>query len=101
MKGNFNELIQSKTPVLIDFYADWCGPCKALAPELQKLADKMDESLRIIKINVDKNPAAAQAYQVRGVPTLLLFQNGQLLWRTSGYMTERQLEDTIKAKTKS
>jgi thioredoxin 1 len=98
MNGNFNDIIKSKTPVLVDFYADWCGPCKALAPELQKLADKMDESLRIIKINVDKNPAAAQAYQVRGVPTLLLFQNGQLLWRTSGYMTERQLEDTIKSK---
>lgn len=101
MKGNFNELIQSKTPVLVDFYADWCGPCKSLAPELQKLADHMDDSLRIIKINVDNNPAAAKAYQVRGVPTLLLFQNGQLLWRGSGYMSERQLQDTIKAKIKS
>ncbi|MCU0415876.1 MAG: thioredoxin [Cytophagaceae bacterium] len=100
MKGNLNELIQSKTPILIDFYADWCGPCKALAPELQKVADRMDDAVRIVKINVDKNPAAAQTFQVRGVPTLLLFQQGKLLWRNSGFISEKQLTQTLQSKLK-
>lgn len=95
MKGNFNALIQSKRPVLVDFYADWCGPCKMQSPILKELAQTIGEKAKIIKIDVDKNQALAQRYQVRGVPTLILFKNGEILWRRSGVADKAQLTDLI------
>jgi len=91
----FNELINSDKPVLVDFYADWCGPCKMLAPELVAFKEKVGDRLAIVKINVDKNQALANVYQVRGVPTMILFKKGENLWRQSGYMNSNQLESTL------
>ena len=92
----FNELINSDTPVLVDFFADWCGPCKMLAPELVALKEKVKDNMSIVKINVDKNQQLAGHFQVRGVPTMILFKEGKILWRQSGYMNADQLEGTLK-----
>lgn len=91
----FKDIINSERPVLIDFSAEWCGPCKAMAPELQKLSGLVDDKARIIKIDVDKNPQAAQALKVRGVPTLMVYRNGTLEWRASGFHTSNQLYDIL------
>ena len=97
MKSNFKHLIASEIPVLIDFHADWCGPCKALAPILHDVKNELGDNVRIIKIDVDKNPALANRYQVRGVPTMLLFQNGELLWRQSGVVPKDTIVKAIQA----
>lgn len=94
-KQSFEELIRSEKPVLIDFFATWCGPCQMMQPVLQELAGRMGDRVRIIKIDVDKNPRAAAAWQVQGVPTLMVFQGGELRWRQSGVVTTRQLEQVI------
>jgi thioredoxin 1 len=91
--GNFNQIIQSDKPVLVDFFATWCGPCQMLAPILKDVKTNLGERISIIKIDVDKNQAVADQYQVRGVPTMILFQNGKPLWRQSGVMSK---EDIIK-----
>ncbi len=91
----FNELINSKTPVLVDFFADWCGPCKMLAPELVTLKENVGDYMSIVKINVDKNQQLAGNFQVRGVPTMILFKEGEILWRQSGYMNAEQLQQTL------
>lgn len=88
---SFQDVIKSDQPVLVDFHATWCGPCKAMAPELTKYARKNADKLRVIKIDVDKNPQASAAYQIQGVPTLILFKNGKVLWRQSGAMSASQL----------
>lgn len=93
--ANFNEIINSPKPVLIDFSAQWCGPCKMMAPILKEVAGAMGERVRIIKIDVDKNPAVAQKYQVMSVPTLMVFKNGQSLFRQSGVMQARQIIDML------
>jgi len=93
--SKFQELINGDTPVLVDFYADWCGPCKVMAPELKKLVDREGEKLRVIKVDVDRNPQAAMAYQVNSVPTLILFRNGRQLWRQSGALTASQLSSVV------
>jgi thioredoxin 1 len=91
----FNELINSDQPVLVDFYADWCGPCKALAPVLKETASLVSGKAKIIKINVDKNQAVAGKYQVRAVPTLIIFKKGEIKWRESGVMAAQQLAQVI------
>lgn len=93
--ASFNEIINSDKPVLVDFYADWCGPCKMMSPVLVQLANKLGDKAKILKVNVDKNPEASAAYQVQGVPTFILFKNGKAVWRQSGAMPINVLEEKI------
>lgn len=95
MKGKFNDLINGDTPVLVDFHADWCGPCKMQAPILKEVSAETDGKVRIVKIDVDKNPAVASQYNISGVPTLILFKNGQPVWRQSGVAMKQQLLSLI------
>jgi thioredoxin 1 len=89
--STFTDLINSDTPVLVDFYATWCGPCKMLMPVLKEVKDNMGGRVTILKIDVDRNKELAAQYQVRNVPTMVLFQNGQQLWRQSGVLTKDEI----------
>jgi len=89
--SKFNELINSDIPVLVDFYATWCGPCKTMSPILDEVAKQVQGKAKVIKIDVDKNQAAAATYQVRGVPTLILFKNGKQIWKQSGVVSANEL----------
>lgn len=95
MKSNFKDIITSETPVLVDFFADWCGPCKMLAPILKEVKSELGDSIKIVKIDVDKNQPLAAQYQVRGVPTMILFKNGKQLWRQSGVLQKNDLISII------
>ncbi len=95
MKTSFSELIQSEQAVLVDFSAEWCGPCKMLAPVLKELKSKVGDKIKIIKIDIDANQKVAEIYQVQSVPTLILFQKGEIKWRQSGLMTATQIETKI------
>lgn len=97
MKSSFSKIIDSDTPVLIDFYADWCGPCKMLAPILKQVKDEMGEAIKIVKIDVDKNQSIASKYNVRGVPTMLLFKNGKQLWRQSGVLQKNDIVQVVRS----
>ena len=97
--SSFNDIIQSDQPVLVDFFATWCGPCQMLAPVLQDVKANLGERITIIKIDVDKNQAVAAQYQVRGVPTMILFQNGKQLWRQSGVMSKEEIIKIIVEKS--
>ena len=99
MQGNFNSIINSDTPVLIDFYAEWCQPCKVQSPVLLEIARERKGKLRVVKIDVDKNPEISNRYQVRSVPTLMLFRNGNLLWKKSGVLSKQQLNEIVKTYT--
>ena len=88
-------MINSDTPVLVDFSAEWCGPCKMMAPILKQAKDSLGDKVRIIKVDIDRNPEAAQFYQVQGVPTLILFRKGQVLWRQSGVLPASTLVQVV------
>jgi len=94
-KKSFNALISGEQPVLVDFHATWCGPCKTLHPILEDTAKQLGSVVKIIKVDVDKNPSAAAKFQIKGVPTLLLFKKGKLLWRQSGVVPGPQLKQII------
>jgi thioredoxin 1 len=93
--ANFSNLVKSETPTLVDFYADWCRPCKMMKPILQELKTQVGDQAKIIKIDVDKNPVLANLYQVKGVPTLALFKNGELKWKQSGVVQVEYLKRVI------
>ena len=83
------------TPVLVDFYAEWCGPCKAIGPALEEISDDQGDSISIVKLNIDENPLTPQKYNVRGIPTLLIFKNGEVVAEKMGALPKSQLEDWI------
>lgn len=93
--SRFAEIISSDKPVLVDFYAEWCGPCKMMAPILKEVKNALGDEVTIIKVDVDKNPQAANAYQVQGVPTLIIFQKGKIKWRQAGVVQARQLQQLL------
>lgn len=91
----FEDIIKSEKPVLIDFFATWCGPCKMMHPVLEEIAEKAGEKARIIKIDIDKNQQLASTYNVRSVPTLMIFKNGELKWRDAGYRPAEAIESEL------
>ena len=98
-KETLNDIIKAEKPVLVDFYAEWCGPCKMMKPILDELRQKVGDTVRILKIDIDRNPDITNSLQISGVPTLILFQQGRQLWRQSGVVDARQLESIIREKT--
>ena len=99
MNDSFQNIINKEVPVLVDFFATWCGPCKMLSPVLKEVKDSLGERVSIVKIDVDKNQELATKYQVRGVPTMMLFQNGHQLWRQSGVLSKDEIINIILEKS--
>ena len=94
--SSFQDLIKGEKPILVDFYADWCAPCKAMNPILKSVKSKMGDQIKILKINVDKNQAVANKFNVRGIPTFILFQSNEIKWRKSGLLEENVLLEELK-----
>lgn len=94
--ATFNDMIQSDKPVLVDFFAEWCGPCKMMAPILKEVKASLGDAVTVIKVDVDKNPEAAQKFGIQGVPTLMVFKQGAIKWRQSGVVQARQIESVLK-----
>ena len=97
--STFQEIIKGEIPVLVDFYAEWCAPCKTMNPILKNIKKQFGDELKIIKINIDNNQQVASKFQVRGIPTFILFKNNEVKWRQSGIIEERNFIETIKSKT--
>ena len=93
--ATFQEIIKGEKPVLVDFHADWCTPCKIMNPVLKNIKSKLGKDLVILKINIDNNPAVAEKFQVKGVPTFILFRNGEIKWRQSGIIEENKFIELI------
>ena len=100
MSEKFNEIINSETPTLVDFFAEWCGPCKSMKPILDDLKSKIGDKAKIIKVDIDKNTNAAQIYNIRSVPTLLLFKGGKIIWQRSGVVQTNELVNIIEQNSK-
>lgn len=95
---SFSQIINDDKPVLVDFFAEWCGPCKMMAPELKRFADSHKDKVRVLKVDIDKNRQTATHFNIQGVPTLILFKKGKILWRQSGAMNAQQLSAVIQDK---
>ena len=96
MHDRFINIINSERPVLVDFYADWCAPCKMMPPILKEVKEEFKDSIRIIKVNVDHNPKIASKFQIQSIPTLLIFQNGEIRWKGMGVQSVSILSSKIK-----
>ena len=95
---SFSKILNDEKPVLVDFHAEWCGPCKMMAPELKRFAEAHKEKVRVLKVDIDKNRPTAEQFNIQGVPTLILFKKGKVLWRQSGAMNAQQLSGIVNSK---
>ena len=93
--SNFKEIISESTPVLVDFFAEWCAPCRSMKPVLENLKNEMGEKVRILKIDVDKNGSLADVYSIQSIPTFILFKNGEIKWRSSGACSLTELKEVV------
>ncbi len=98
VKETFGDITGGEKPVLVDFYADWCGPCKMMKPVLDELRQLLGDKIRILKIDIDRNPAITNSLNISGVPTIVLYQKGQILWRQSGVLSAKQIQSVIQQK---